>query len=159
MLDTTTGSRRLIFLLGTPRSGTTWLAAILNSYADVVYSHEPLTQLHSPAIDSLIARLKTEGRLSSADRDLLLNEWCQAHHQCRRPPFFRKRFQLAPAWLQMACWTAVRLTGRGSALFRHLFSPALDDLSYDLLVKDTWKPSSTACSRGWSSSSAIRAEW
>jgi hypothetical protein len=136
MLDTTTGSRRLIFLLGTPRSGTTWLAAILNSYADVVYSHEPLTQLHSPAIDSLIARLKTEGRLSSADRDLLLNEWCQAHHQCRRPPFFRKRFQLAPAWLQMACWTAVRLTGRGSALFRHLFSPALDDLSYDLLVKE-----------------------
>jgi hypothetical protein len=32
---------RLIFILGAPRSGTTWLAKIFDSHPDVLYRHEP----------------------------------------------------------------------------------------------------------------------
>lgn len=32
---------RLIFIFGTPRSGTTWLAKIFDSHPDVLYRHEP----------------------------------------------------------------------------------------------------------------------
>jgi hypothetical protein len=34
-------SSRTIFILGAPRSGTTWLAKIFDSHPDVIYRHEP----------------------------------------------------------------------------------------------------------------------
>lgn len=34
-------TERLIFILGAPRSGTTWLAKIFDSHPDVLYRHEP----------------------------------------------------------------------------------------------------------------------
>ena len=60
--------RRLILLLGSSRSGTTWLAAILNSYPEVVYSHEPLSRLHRPQLNSLIEKIKSSGTLLRQER-------------------------------------------------------------------------------------------
>lgn len=39
----------LILVLGAPRSGTTWLAKIVDSHPDVLYRHEPDVRLPSPS--------------------------------------------------------------------------------------------------------------
>src|SRR6185369_10661099 len=46
----------LVLLLGAPRSGTTWLAKILDSHPNVVYRHEPDTVIRNDAIPYLCPR-------------------------------------------------------------------------------------------------------
>ena len=43
----------LLFILGAPRSGTTWLAKIFDSHPDVLYRNEPDTVLHEPRLPLL----------------------------------------------------------------------------------------------------------
>jgi sulfotransferase family protein len=38
-----------ILILGAPRSGTTWLAKIVDSHPDVLYRHEPDATLPGPS--------------------------------------------------------------------------------------------------------------
>lgn len=126
--------RRLIAIFGTARSGTTWLASILNSYPRVVYSHEPFSRLHGPFVESALERIKTTGSISDAERVTLMETWTRAYHDCHRPPFFAKDFNQTPGPVVWLAWLAVRSTGHGSELFRRLFSPRDDD-SFDLLIK------------------------
>jgi hypothetical protein len=127
--------RRFILLLGTPRSGTTWLASLLNSHRDVLYSHEPLSRLQGPRLEPLVERMKQAGFLEEDERHTVLQEWCRADPDCRRPPFFNKSFLWSPAWLQMLGWTLVRGTKRGYQAFRWCFTPA-PHRAFDLLIKD-----------------------
>jgi hypothetical protein len=127
--------RRLILLLGSSRSGTTWLAALLNSHPEVVYSHEPLSRLHAPHIDGLIEKIKATGNLFDHERRRLMLEWSAANHECRRPPFFPKAFGWTPAWLSMLSWVAVRVSGRGEGAFRRIFSPSQRQ-PFDVLIKE-----------------------
>ena len=46
----------VVFLLGAPRSGTTWLAKIFDSHPDVIYRHEPDTVLRNDRLPSLSQR-------------------------------------------------------------------------------------------------------
>src|SRR5262245_36624788 len=46
----------VVLLLGAPRSGTTWLAKILDSHPNVVYRHEPDTVLRNDDIPYLCPR-------------------------------------------------------------------------------------------------------
>jgi hypothetical protein len=126
---------RLILLLGTPRSGTTWLASLLNSHRGVVYSHEPMSRLQIDRLDELMNRMKQSGIFLKSERDEVLREWCRAHHEIRRPPFFPKSFLHSPAWAQLLAWVLVRVTGHGEPIFRYLFSPSLNR-PFDLLIKD-----------------------
>jgi hypothetical protein len=83
----------------------------------------------------LIQQAKAAGRLSAEERLLLLREWSRAHHDCHRPPFFRKSFSRQwPRW-QHLLWLSVRSLGRGHGLYRRLCSPPLDR-PFDLLVKE-----------------------
>jgi hypothetical protein len=126
---------RLILLLGTPRSGTTWLATILNSYPEALYCHEPLDRLHSPQLDHLIAKLMSGAALDDEERQDILQEWSRAHHDCQRPPFFAKSFLRSPGWARLAAWLAVRVLGVGQGAFRYLFSPAAEE-QFELVVKN-----------------------
>jgi hypothetical protein len=126
---------RLILLLGTPRSGSTWLAAILNSYHRVLYSHEPLSRQRDAEMEALVARIKNTGAIDAEGRKFILRRWSMAHHDCQRPPFFKKDFLPYPPWLQMFAWVFVRTTGFGRKRFEDLFSPS-GNKSFDLLAKD-----------------------
>jgi hypothetical protein len=72
-----------ILVLGAPRSGTTWLAKIVDSHPDVLYRHEPDATIPGPspltpdALPALLARW-------AADR---------SPHTVTKRPYFRKSWQ------------------------------------------------------------------
>jgi hypothetical protein len=125
--------RSFVLLAGTPRSGTTWLANILNSHPRSLYSHEPLSRLSSLHIEHILDRVREGEPLSAADRNTVLDDWSNAYPVIRRAPFFRKSYGWLPHRLVWACWLAVQMTGRGHAAFRKTFSPPGG--GYDLVVK------------------------
>ncbi len=45
----------LTFVLGEPRSGTTWVGKIIDSHPDVIYRHEPDLTRHEPVLPFVIA--------------------------------------------------------------------------------------------------------
>ena len=75
-----------ILILGAPRSGTTWLAKIIDSHPDVVYRHEPDATLPGPS------PLTREGLPS------LLALWAAetGARTVTKRPYFRKSWQ--PGW-------------------------------------------------------------
>jgi hypothetical protein len=80
-----------ILIVGAPRSGTTWLAKILDSHPDVLYRHEP---------DEVVPAS------GSIEQDMA--RWVLQHdaRTAGKRPFFRKSWQAAPAWLlrsSLAC--------------------------------------------------------
>jgi LPS sulfotransferase NodH len=72
-----------ILILGAPRSGTTWLAKIIDSHPDVVYRHEPDATLPSPS------------PLADAALPPLLAHWAAETHArtVTKRPYFRKSWQ------------------------------------------------------------------
>jgi Sulfotransferase family len=73
----------LILILGAPRSGTTWLAKIIDSHPDVLYRHEPDETVPSPVE-------VTEQALPG-----LLERWAadRSPRTVTKLPFFRKSWQ------------------------------------------------------------------
>jgi hypothetical protein len=71
-----------ILILGAPRSGTTWLAKIIDSHPDVLYRHEPDATLASPspltadALPPLLARWAAEtGARTVTKRPYFQKSW------------------------------------------------------------------------------------
>jgi Sulfotransferase family len=108
-----------ILILGAPRSGTTWLAKIVDSHPDVLYRHEPDAVLPAPsaltpeALPALLARWAGEtGARTAAKR-----------------PHFRKSWQ--PGWtrrLRTLLATAVGAAGRLPPPLRALAGLPIPDL-------------------------------
>lgn len=75
-----------ILVLGAPRSGTTWLAKIIDSHPDVLYRHEPDATLPSPS------------PLAPEALPALLAAWASetGARTVTKRPFFRKSWQ--PGW-------------------------------------------------------------
>lgn len=83
--------RRLVALLGMPRSGTTWVAKLMDSHPDVAYRHEPESGgrlAHLPQLmeeDAPREQLDALGRFSES-------LWsCRDPRVCGKTPLFRKR--------------------------------------------------------------------
>ena len=76
----------LILIAGAPRSGTTWLAKIIDSHPDVLYRHEPDDRHPAPS-PLLISDAPDLMRRWAADRSVKTNG---------KRPFFRKSCQ--PSW-------------------------------------------------------------
>jgi hypothetical protein len=123
---------KLTLLLGAPRSGTSWLAKILDTYPRVFYSHEPSYKL--AAISDLRERLKA-GTLTPADRKVMLAEVGKAHHGSVRPPFFPKAFLTFPPAVRSAVWKSLAFLGHGKRMFARFFSPPPDG-DHELLIKE-----------------------
>ena len=104
-----------ILILGSQRSGTTWLAKIIDSHPDVLYRHEPDEALPAPP------------GLDAAGLPALLNRWIadRGSRTVSIKPFFPKSWQ--PAWARpVRVLFAVAIKAAG-----HLPAPAkaLGDLS------------------------------
>jgi hypothetical protein len=133
-LSKTNRDRRFVLLMGTARSGTTWLGNIFNSSPRTVYSHEPLMRYPVEELRHLLEQIKFTGSLSDNEREVVLYHWSRAYFAVRRPPFFNKDHTIWPAKAPWAAWLTVRGVGRGYRLFEYLFSPP-PEATYDLVVK------------------------
>jgi Sulfotransferase domain len=127
--------RNLILLLGSPRSGTTWLAKILDSHRDVVFRHEPLGKIRSERWSNLMHQIqKGDGSFGQAERESFLEEMLLGHPDCIRPPFFAKQWQRLPHVFSMAVWTITQATNMGHEPLRRAFMPDRNS-HYDFVFK------------------------
>ena len=108
-----------ILVLGAPRSGTTWLAKIIDSHPDVLYRHEPDATLPGPspmtadALPALLARWAAD----------------QSPRTVTKQPFFPKSWQ--PTWrrhLRTLLATAISAADRLPPPYRVLADLRIPDL-------------------------------
>jgi hypothetical protein len=99
----------VIFIIGAPRSGTTWLAKILDSHPDVVYRHEPDEWLPSPH------------DLDETNVHALVDQWIsdRSLRTSTKRPFFPKSWQTTRARLLRA---TIAYTLRGLPLASDIIS-------------------------------------
>jgi LPS sulfotransferase NodH len=132
-----------ILVLGAPRSGTTWLAKIIDSHPDVVYRHEPDAVQPGPSPltpDALPALLA----LWAADR---------SPHTVTKQPFFPKSWQSGWArHVRTVLAAAVSAAARMPAPFTPLGRMRLPDLAARPILRLAIK------SVDWSADAAILAE-
>ncbi|ETX01894.1 MAG: hypothetical protein ETSY1_05630 [Candidatus Entotheonella factor] len=83
----------MILLLGSARSGTTWLAKIFDSHPDVLYRHEPDFELTTTALPPFVAA-DDLGQYVDAARDYL-QQLCdvRAPQAIAKRPLFPKRYR------------------------------------------------------------------
>jgi hypothetical protein len=84
------GGTPLIGIFGTPRSGSTWLGAILDSHPEVAYRFEPFHRLRSSPRIQRARELLASPDLCNADLPFVYNALLPAHPQLLKEPFFRK---------------------------------------------------------------------
>ena len=85
----------VVFVLGAPRSGTTWLAKIFDSHPDVIYRHEPDTVLRSSSIPVIYTDTQPAS-LADEVREYLLRLFAvRSPKSAGSLPVFRKRFRSA----------------------------------------------------------------
>ncbi|HVZ10250.1 sulfotransferase family protein [Rhodopila sp.] len=109
-----------ILILGAPRSGTTWLAKIIDSHPDVLYRHEPDETLPSPAV------------VTPESLPALLRSWIadRTPRSVAKRPFFAKSWQPAPGrWLRTAWAGAAGLSSRLPVPFSVLGHLPIPDLA------------------------------
>jgi hypothetical protein len=109
----------VILVVGAPRSGTTWLAKIIDSHPDVLYRHEPDETLPGPAV------------LTAEALPPLLAGWIadRSARTVTKRPFFPKSWQ--PGWgrtLRTAIAGAVSAASRLPAPLNRLAQVDIPDL-------------------------------
>jgi hypothetical protein len=109
-----------ILVLGAPRSGTTWLAKIVDSHPDVLYRHEPDAMFPAPS------------PLTPDALPALLRRWVadRSPHTVTKQPYFRKSWQ--PEWargVRIVLAAAVSAAARMPAPFNTLGRLPLPDLA------------------------------
>jgi len=119
----------LVLLLGAPRSGTTWLAKILDSHPNVVYRHEPDTVIRNDAIPYLCPREGVSEFRYQAREYLARLMDVRTLKSAGSMPVFQKQFRSALSGsvhtgLIYALHAAARMSGR-SRWSRRLSIPDL----------------------------------
>jgi hypothetical protein len=85
----------VVFVLGAPRSGTTWLAKIFDSHPDVIYRHEPDTVLRSNCIPVIYSDTQAAIRTEDVREYLLRLFALRSPKSAGSLPTFRKHFRPA----------------------------------------------------------------
>jgi len=131
------GPSQLIFIVGFPRSGTTWFANLINSHPDTLYRHEILGrhfELFGPA---LFHKIKFDHGLSNEDyaraHQILLRPTIGAD----KPPFFRKRFdRTSGGAFRSLSWLAARTIPILRPVYASMFTPRTTN-GISIVIKET----------------------
>lgn len=90
---------RVVFVLGAPRSGTTWIAKILDSHPDVLYRHEPDIALRDYSFPTLCESAEIPAHRAAARAHLERLLAVRTLRATGSRPVFRKSWQGAGAHL------------------------------------------------------------
>jgi hypothetical protein len=126
---------RLTLVFGSARSGTSWLAKILETAAHVLYLHEPLRKLPPGTPLPHFAGDVNEPGAGPVDRAAMLLRLAEMHQSFSRPPFFPKTFQRTPTWVLFLAWILSNSRSKQRSIFKWLSRPAAGK-PFDLLIKE-----------------------
>ena len=101
----------LTFIFGSPRSGTTLLAKLLDSSPSVLYLHEPISKGRGLKLHHAIHCLRQNTPLTFDQRQQAVHELTCSYARFLQPPFFRKCFNRLPGGEGLA-WAWKQVTGR-----------------------------------------------
>jgi len=125
-----------IFILGYPRSGTTWFANLFNSHPDVAYRHEVIGRCYSYFSEQLFYKLKHDDGLADQDYETALDIILSPNVESDRAPFFHKNhLMLKSIRLHYLFWIAAKTLHPLGSIYKHLFYPRADNLA--LVIKET----------------------
>ncbi|MBE0436033.1 MAG: sulfotransferase [Methylomicrobium sp.] len=82
-------SHQLLLLFGMPRSGTTWLAKMIDSAPDVIYRHEPDSE-NKIAMPTITYKNERYDQIIKEYCESLIN--CNTVKICGKMPFFKKSY-------------------------------------------------------------------
>lgn len=120
---------RLFGLIGTARSGTTWVGTILDSHPDAIYRFEPFHRLrrNNPEMARVWQALRKPG-LTGLDwtTEDLYRLLKPADPLTNKPPYFDCKSYPVRTLGRNQVWAAARLISPVSALYRRLYSPQAD---------------------------------
>ena len=81
-----------IFVIGEPRSGTTWIGKIMDSHPDVVYRHEPDFAIYDPDLPFIVPE-QDESRYTELTRQFFARLFTEPTLKAAGPPpFFPKSY-------------------------------------------------------------------
>jgi hypothetical protein len=124
------------FILGYPRSGTTWFANLFNSHPEVVYRHEMMGRCYGDFPAELFNKLKYDYSLSDSDYETVINIILSPNIESDRAPFFGKNHLLLNSpKLHYLFWIASKAVPLLQPIYKHLFFPAGKKLT--LVIKET----------------------
>lgn len=83
-------NKKIIYIAGFPRSGTTWFANLLNASPNIIYRHEILGRKYKSFGDKLFQAIKFNFGLTENEYEKAMNTICFADIETDRPPFFKK---------------------------------------------------------------------
>lgn len=127
----------IVFLLGFPRSGTTWVSNLINAHPDVLYRHELVGRAYERFGKRLFNSLKFENGLSDADFDLALRVAIGAHPDTDRPPFFKKSYVTANLLgIRKSLWVLAHSNEQFAKLYAYLYTPRNYEDTH-LVIKET----------------------
>ncbi len=126
-----------VFVVGFPRSGTTWFSNLINSHPDTVYRHELFGRAFGEFGDELFSALKYKNGLSDTEYKKVLDISLKAKIDTDKPPFFIKKFSKIPSVkLQRMLWLAAKTFSPLEWVYTFLFTPDRH-AKVSLVIKET----------------------
>jgi hypothetical protein len=126
---------RTILILGSPRSGTSWLAKILDTFGSVLSLNEPLQKRRDACLQPFIQRLLTDGELAPYERRQLLAMLRETHSDSLLLPFFRKTILRGSPRTLALLWLLRRMMHWGHPCFPG-WCGVKQGVPFDLLIKE-----------------------
>ena len=124
------------FILGYPRSGTTWFANLFNTHPDVVYRHEMIGRCYKQFPDELFQKLKSSQTLTDDDYNKAIKVILSPDVESDRAPFFKKNhLKISSPKIRYFSWLATRAVSFLKPLYSFLFYPNGQNLK--LVIKET----------------------
>ena len=124
------------FILGYPRSGTTWFANLFNTHPDVVYRHEMIGRCYKQFPDELFQKLKSSQTLTDDDYNKAIKVILSPDVESDRAPFFKKNhLKISSPKIHYFSWLATRAVSFLKPLYSFLFYPNGQNLK--LVIKET----------------------
>ena len=124
------------FILGYPRSGTTWFANLFNTHPDIVYRHEMIGRCYQAFPGELFRRLKFDFSLTESDYQKAIKIILSPNIESDRAPFFKKNHLIINyPQIHYFSWLASRTVSVFRPLYKYMFYPKGPDLK--LVIKET----------------------